>query len=109
MWIVHKDKINLLNAATGTGAGPAGSGYDLGLPCHIFTFNKTISGGFAALVVNYEGSMDGTNWYQIGTDNTTTAAPTFVVDKPCRYIRANVATFTGGTSVTVDAMPARMS
>jgi hypothetical protein len=62
---------------------------------------------FSALVVNYEGSLDGTNWFQIGTDNTLTAGVTFVVDKPVRHVRANVATFTDGTNVSVDVLPGR--
>lgn len=105
MWIAIKDRVNLLNAATGTGASP---GYDLGIPHHTFTFNKTISGVFGALVVNYEGSLDGINWFQLASDNATTAAASFAVDKPVRYVRANVATFTGGTSVSVDMLPARI-
>jgi hypothetical protein len=94
----------ILNAAVVTGAGTTLNLYD---SYSTFTFNKTIAGVFSALVVNYEGSLDGTNWFQIGTDNAVTAGATFVVDKPVRYVRANVATFTGGTSVTVDVLPAR--
>lgn len=96
------DTTRLLNAVTGTGAGLAYNLYDV---YRSFTFYKQVSGGFAALVVNYEGSLDGTNWFQIGTDNSTTAGATFVTDKPCTFVRANVATFTGGTSVTVDMVP----
>jgi hypothetical protein len=92
-------KGNLLNAATATGPGPTTV---LDKIYRTFAFNKRVTGGFAALVVNYEGSIDGTNWYQLGTDNAVTAAPTFTVDKPAAYVRANVATFTGGTNVSVD-------
>lgn len=91
----------LLSAAVATGAGPT---FDLVRPHRTLTFEKTIVGVFGALVVNYEGSMNGATWYQIATDNAVTAAPTFAVDKPCRYVRANVATFTGGTSVTVGVL-----
>lgn len=94
----------LLNAATGTGAGAALNLYDTH---HIFTFYKRVTGVFTALALSYEGSLDGTNWFQLGTDNTTGAGVTFVVDKPVRYVRANVTTFTDGTNVSVDVLPAR--
>lgn len=86
----------------GTGAGPT---YDLRKPCRSFGFMKTVSGPFSALTVNYEGSLDGTTWFQIGTDATTAAGYTPVVDKPCRYVRANVTVFTGGTTVAVTMLP----
>lgn len=92
----------LLNAATGTGAGSA---FNMWKVHRTFTFYKRISGVFAALVISYEGSLDGINWFVLGTDSTTTAGATFVVDKPCRYARANVTTFTGGTNVSVDMIP----
>lgn len=98
------DVSTILNAVAVTGAGPTFVMYET---YGTFTFYKRISGAFAALVVNYEGSLDSANWFQIGTDNTTAAGATFVVDKPCRYVRANVATFTGGTSVSVDVLPQR--
>lgn len=91
----------LLNAAVATGASQT---FDLVRPHRIFTFEKNVAGVFTVLVVNYEGSMNGVTWYQIGTDNTLVAAATFAIDKPCRYVRANVATFTGGTSVTVGVL-----
>lgn len=89
----------ILNNATGIGAGTS---TDLWRIAKSFTFFKRITGVFTGLVINYEGSLDNVNWFQIGTDNTTAAGPTFVVDKGCRYVRANVATFTGGTNVSVD-------
>ena len=99
-----KDPVTILNAATGTGAG---AGYDCAIPYRTFTFHKSVTGTFAALVVAYEGSLDGTSWLQLGTDNTTTAAATFVVDKPVRRVRANVTTFTDGTTVTVKVLAVR--
>lgn len=91
----------LLNAVTGTGAGTA---FDLVRPHRNFTFEKIANGPFSVLVVNYEGSVNGLTWFQIGTDNTLVSAPTFVVDKICRYVRASVATFTGGTNVSVNCL-----
>ena len=86
-----------LDAATATGAGTA---FELRAPCRTYTMNKTVAGTFSALVVALEGSLDNVNWYTLGTDNTTAAGATFVVDKPAKFVRANCTTFTGGTSVT---------
>lgn len=100
------DATPLMNAA-GTSnlltAIAAGAGYDLRVMCRVFTFmKKTVQGGgFSALSITYEGSLDGINWYTLGTDATTVDGVTFVVDKPARYVRANVTAFTGGTSATV--------
>ncbi len=96
------DPSTILKNATGTGAGSALILYGT---YGTFTFYKRITGVFSALVVNYEGSLDGTNWFQLGTDNTLTAGATFVTDKPCKFVRANVGTFTGGTDVSVDVLP----
>lgn len=92
-------KGNLLNAVTGTGAGAATV---LDKIYRTFTFFKKITGAFTGLVVAFEGSLDGINWFSLGSDATTAAGVTFVVDKPCSYVRANVTTFTGGTNVSVD-------
>lgn len=79
-----------------------GAAYDLRQMCKTFTFMKTTvqGGGFSALSVTFEGSLDGTNWYTLATDATTANGVTFVVDKPSRFVRLNVGTFTGGTSVS---------
>lgn len=98
------DATPLMNAA-GTSnlhtAIAAGAAYDLRQVCKTFAFMKLITGVFSALTVAYEGSLDGVNWYQLGSDNTTAAGVTFVVDKPARYVRANVTAFTGGTNTSV--------
>lgn len=94
-------KINLLNAATGTGAGSMAV---LDKVYSTFSVFKRITGIFSALVVSIEGSLDGTNWFQIGTDSTVNAGVTSIVDKPVLYIRANCTTFTGGTNVSVDVI-----
>lgn len=89
--------------AAGTDSAPNRT-INLGRVCRTFTFDKTVNGVFSALVVNFEGSLDGSRWFQLGTDNTTGASTTFVVDKPTLWLRANVGTFTGGTDVTVKAV-----
>lgn len=93
----------ILNAATGV--GPPAQGFNMFGPYSAFTFYKRVVGVFTALVVNYEGSLDGVNWFLIGTDNTVGNGATFVVDRPCMQIRANIGTFTGGTNVSVDVLP----
>jgi hypothetical protein len=93
------DRTSLLKAATTAAPGPT---VPLFTVQKTFTFSKTVVGPFTVLVVNYEGSLDGTTWFQLGTDNTLVAGATFAVDKPCLFVRANVGTFTGGTSVSVD-------
>lgn len=92
-------KATLQNAATGTGLGTV---FSFDRLYRNFTFNKRVTGVFTTLVINYEGSIDGVNWYPLASDNTLTAAPTFVVDKPSLHVRANITTFASGTSVTVD-------
>lgn len=91
-----------MNAAIAAGAG---NPYPLVSSYATFTFYKRVTGVFTALNVNYEGSLDGVNFYQIGTDATVGNGATFCVDKPCRYVRANITTFTGGTNVSVDMLP----
>lgn len=53
------------------------------------------TGTFTALVINLEGSNDGTHWNQVDTNNaTTTPQAKSVANKPYRYWRLNVGTFT---------------
>lgn len=94
-------KFNLLNAKTTTGVD-ATRVIALDRVCRSFTMYKTIAGVFSALVVALEGSIDGSNWFSLGTDSTTAAGVTHVTDKACLFLRGNVTTFTGGTSVSAD-------
>lgn len=93
------DRTRLLNAATGI-VTPLGTA--LYTVQKTFTFMKTVVGAFGTLVVNYEGSLDNLNWFPLASDNTLVAGPTFVVDKPCLFVRASVGSFAGGTNVSVD-------
>jgi hypothetical protein len=96
------DATRLVNVATGNGSFPSAAGMRLFTPQKTFTFMKTVVGVFTTLVVTLEGSLDGINWYTLGSDNTLVNGATFVVDKPSLYVRATLSTFAGGTSVTVD-------
>ncbi|HZY60578.1 MAG TPA: hypothetical protein VFE56_12500 [Candidatus Binataceae bacterium] len=62
----------------------------------------TTSAGVSAGSVRLQGSLDGTNWFSLGSAVSTTAASTttqvVVTGAYARYVRANVATaITGGT------------
>jgi hypothetical protein len=91
------------DAITGNGNGkPA----NFGGIFSTFTFVKNVVGVFTTLSVDYQGSLDGTNWYALAsTDTGLTPGVTFVVDKPSIWVRAVVSNFAGGTSVTVDVAP----
>lgn len=93
----------LLNAATGTGAGanyavPAMTG---GGQFASFGWQTVVAGTFSAISVTLQGSLDGTHWSVLDTSTATAGEYKAVVNSPVLFIRANVGTFTGGTSVTV--------
>jgi hypothetical protein len=68
-------------------------------------WGKTVSGTVSSCVVALEGSIDGTNFFSLDSDNTTTASLKWVSDKPVFWIRANVTTLTGaGATVNVDVL-----
>jgi methyl coenzyme M reductase beta subunit len=92
-----------LNAATGTGAGDSFGFLPFlggGIP-GTYSWDIIITGGPSAVTVNLEGSDDGTNWFTVDTSTSTSSALRHVVDKPVRFLRANLATLTGGSSPTV--------
>jgi hypothetical protein len=65
----------------------------------------TTSAGVSAGSVQLTGSLDGTNYYLLGSAVTTSAASTTtavtVTNALVRYVRANVATMISGGTVTV--------
>ena len=65
----------------------------------------TTSAGVSAGDVQLEGSLDGTNWYSLGSAVSTSAASTttaaVVTDQLFRYVRAAVTTAITGGTVTV--------
>lgn len=95
-----------LNAATVANGGVAGDNVGVGpiyhgraTPAQI-TWEVLLSASPTTITVNLEGSLDGTNWYQL--DQTTTVQATqarSVVYKPFRFYRINqtVATGAAGT------------
>lgn len=90
--------ITLLNAATSTGAGTAA---DLDFVRGTFTMATVVTGAPSAVSVTLQGSLDGVTFQTLATSTSTTGDQQWQVDKPQRYLRANLATLTGGTSPTV--------
>lgn len=89
-----------LNAATGTGAGTA---LDFGVPVSAATIQTIVTGAPATVSCTLQGSLDGINWVVLATSSSTTGDMQHAVDKPVRWLRANLATLTGGTAPTVTA------
>ena len=96
----------LLNAATATGAG---SSIKVSQIPSEHTVQATMGGTVVAtaVTVDLEGSLDGTTWAALASHPFTAgeisaeAAIFHIVDKPVRYVRANLTTLTGGTDPTV--------
>ena len=96
----------LLNAATSTGAG---SSQRLSLIPSDHTIQATMGGTVVAtaVTVDLEGSIDDVTFFQLARhafsagEITAEGAMFHVIDKPVRYVRANLITLTGGTAPTV--------
>ena len=78
----------LLNAVTATGASTAVQ-VDAGLPAFL-----QVNGITSATVV-FQGSLDGTNWYTLGSALTADGLVT-VANAP-KYVRANCTVYVSGT------------
>jgi hypothetical protein len=104
--VLARGQVNtILNAATGTGAGAAFQVF-LSRPGYgnystSFAWQVNVAGTFSALSVNLEGSLDGVNWTTLSNITAVGGSMEVVANAPIGYLRANVVTFTGGTSVTV--------
>lgn len=65
--------------------------------CHYTDANTSIT----ALTVDFEGSINKTNWYQLsqhefsGGEITAKQAVFFTINAPVEYVRANITTLTG--------------
>jgi len=97
----------ILSAATTTGAGAAFAVPPKQIVWGDFTtsfaWQVNVAGTFSALSVNLEGSLDGTTWGVLSNTQEVAGALVTVSNppSPVAFVRANVLTFTGGTSVTV--------
>lgn len=91
--------IRLLNAVTGTGTGTA---VDLGYVASDSSWHMILTGTPTTATCSIEGSLDGINYFTYSTANLTQASVTlFMVDRPIRFVRANLSALTGGTAPTV--------
>lgn len=103
--IRHHSSVISLNAATATGQGtcfatPPGNG-DVAPPSN-FTWELQFNGSLSAVQVDFQGSLDGTNYYQLDTYNTPgTNTMRHIVNKPVPFVCLDVVSIgTGGGSVT---------
>lgn len=72
------------------------------LPSVMKTFTmQTVATGGATVSVKLQGSVNGTDWFDLATSTSATGDAQHAVDKPARYVRANLGTLTGGTAPTV--------
>lgn len=92
-----------LAAVTGVGAGDEFGLLPFfgGTIPSTYSWDVIITGGPASISVTLEGSLDGVNWFVLDTSTSTSNALRHVVDKPVRYLRANLGTLTGGAAPTV--------
>lgn len=66
-----------------------------------FTFQTVVTGAPASFTQTFQGSLDGTNWFTLGSSTAVAGEAQFVVDKPAQYVRATLSALTGGTAPTV--------
>lgn len=66
-----------------------------------FVFQTVVTGAPASFTMTFQGSLDGTNWYTLGSSTATAGEAQFVVDKPAQFVRATLSALTGGTAPTV--------
>lgn len=91
-----------LSAVSAVGAGTALDGLTVRSSAVIAV---TTSSGVSAGDVQLEGSLDGANWYALGsavsTSTASSTSATVVTDSLFRYVRAAVTTAITGGTVTV--------
>jgi hypothetical protein len=63
-----------------------------------YVVHATATGSPSAISVILQGSLDGENWFTLGTAQ---GSPTWVTGKPVRAIRAYLDEMSGGSSPTV--------
>lgn len=63
------------------------------------------SGGTVTYTLKLQGSLDGTNWTDLSSqDNTTDTVITFTVDKPVTYVRVKLSAIANPGSVAVKVL-----
>jgi hypothetical protein len=85
--------VTLLAAVTGTGAG---TGADLGDIRDEFSVLVQTTGS-PTFSVTFQGSVDGSNWFTLGSAVVAVTNGTTVTGVLARYVRANLTALSGGT------------
>lgn len=92
------EKVWTALTAVGTTSGFA-------VPSNSFhTVQVVITGSPSGCTINLDGSLDGTNWFDLSGGQTCTASVMFhVVNRAVLNVRANLTALSGGTAPTVTA------
>lgn len=96
-----------LTPLSATGTAPLdsiGRGHDLECVRAKHAIQTVVTGAPTAVSIKLQGSLDGANWYDLATSTSTTGDYQTAIDKPARFVRANLGTLTGGTAPTVQAI-----
>lgn len=91
----------VITTATATAVGDIGGTggvVDLGATYSVFGLQTVVTGAPTGVSATLQGSLDGTNFFVLATSTSTTGDYQTAVDKPVRYLKVNLGTFTAGTS-----------
>jgi hypothetical protein len=92
------DVVTLLAGVSANGAGPVVDAGDLR---DEFTLFAEITGTVSAFSIQFAGSEDGTNFFNLGSAVTSVTAGTAVAAPPlARYLQATLASYSGTGTVT---------
>lgn len=96
-------------STTGVNANGAGTAEDCsGSGFRNFSFMVIRTAGASAYVVDFEGSLDGTNYVTIDTISASGASNMIhIANKPLRYYRYNVTTIGAGNTLTIQMFALR--
>ena len=96
----------IIDLGTFTAAG-TGTSNELESCYANFTWQVISDSSATAHDVRLQGSIDNTNWFDLDQSNTTGSEMRHVVNKPVRYIRANVVSMGDATSISVKVLSVR--
>lgn len=87
----------MAHSFSATGAGDAHWVYG----CNTHTWQTIITGSPTSVTVRLEGSIDGTNWFQLDESTSLTNEMRHIAYKLATQVRANLITLSGGSTPTV--------
>ena len=95
----------ILNAASATGPGLAYANAQIqgNASSGGGSWQTVVTGSPSGISVNLEGSNDGVNWFALD-NSVATGGEVRDVNTATTFLRANLATLTGGTSPTVSVI-----